>query len=743
VTEIRHTFCRICESLCGLEVEVDGERVVGIRPDKEHVATQGFGCVKGLKQHQLFSSPDRLTHPIKRTRTSFERVPWSQAVGEIGAKVRALRAAHGPDSIGMYVGTAAGFGLLHPIFAQGFMTGIGSKSIYASATQDCSNKFAVARELYGFPFSQTFPDVDHTNCLIIVGANPVVSKWSFLQVPDPISRLRAIEKRGGRLFVVDPRRGETAKVAGQHVFIRPGTDVFFYLAFLNEMIASGHVDRERVARHMHGLDAVEALVAQWTPERVAEVTRMPAANVREMVKAYCAADGAALYSSTGVNMGGNGGLAYWLQEVINAVSGNLDRRGGVLVGKGIVDFAKLGKRSGFGLSRERSRIGDFAAVNDAFPGAVMADEILTPGDRQLRALFVTGGNPLITMANSERLRRAFEKLELLVVLDILPTETATLAHYALPCTTPLERSDLPFAFPLLMGMQSRPYLQATRPVVKVDGEQRDEASIYLDLAEACEAPLFGSKLLQRGLEWGRDRSAKKRPGKPASAPDEFLMSLVLRLTGNGSFEKLLREPHGRPLPDHVPGSFLGKRVTTDDGKISLAPKEFVEQAGKLERDFETERRDRDRLKLITRRHVKTHNSWTHNDPEFVRGSRHTNYLYMHPDDAAVRGLSNGDFVDITSETATVRVPMQLLPDLFPGTVALPHGWGHQHATGLSVASKTTGVNVNLLAADGPEAVERISGMAKLTGILVEVTAARGPADPQSWSGIATADVDFP
>jgi formate dehydrogenase len=739
MTEIRHTFCRICESLCGLEVELDGEQVVEIRPDRRHVATQGFGCVKGLKQHQLFSSPDRLTHPLKRVGEHFERVPWSQAVGEIGAKVRALRSAHGPDAIGMYVGTAAGFGLLHPIFAQGFMTGIGSKSLYASATQDCSNKFAVARELYGFPFSQTFPDVDHTRCLIIVGANPVVSKWSFLQVPDPISRLRAIEKRGGRVFVVDPRRGETAKVAGEHVFIRPGTDVFFYLAFLNELIASGGVARERVAEHMQGFDAVETLVEAWTPERVAEVTRIPAAALREMVRAYCEADGAALYSSTGVNMGGNGGLAYWLQEVINAVSGNLDRRGGVLAGKGIIDFAKLGKRSGFGLSRERSRIGDFVAVNDAFPGAVMADEILTSGDRQLRALFVTGGNPLITMANSERLRKAFEHLELLVVLDILPTETATLAHYALPATTPLERSDLPFAFPLLMGMQSRPYLQATRPVMQPNGEQRDEASIYLDLAEACETPLFGSKLLQRLLEWGRDRNARRNPERLPAVPDEFLMSLVLRLTGNGSFEKLLREPHGRRLSDHEPGSFLGKRVTTADGKVALAPETFVEQAGKLEADFACEHRDRDRLKLITRRHVKTQNSWTHNDPEFVRGSRHTNYLYMHPDDAAVRGVSNGDFVDITSETATVRVPMQLLPDLMPGTVALPHGWGHQHATGLSVASTTTGVNVNLLAADGPGAVERISGMAKLTGILVEVTAARGPADPQSWSGLPSGD----
>ncbi|MFQ5416523.1 MAG: molybdopterin-dependent oxidoreductase [Myxococcota bacterium] len=735
MTETRHTFCRICESLCGLAVELDGNRVVGIRPDPQHVATRGFGCVKGLKQHQLFTSPDRLTHPLERVGGRFERVPWSRAIDGIGEKVRELRDEFGPDSIGLYVGTAAGFGLLHPIVASGFMRGLGSTSIYASATQDCSNKFAVARELYGFPFSQTFPDIDHTRCLIIVGANPVVSKWSFLNVPDPIARLRDIETRGGRIFVVDPRRGETAKVAGEHVFIRPGTDVFFYLAFLNELIATDGVHRERVAETMRGFDAVEALVAPWTPERVALVTRMPAETLREMVRAYREADGAALYSSTGVNMGGNGGLAFWLQEVINAVSGNLDRRGGVLVGRGILDFAKLGRRSGFGLSRERSRIGGFAAVNDAFPGAILADEILTEGPGQLKALFVTGGNPLITMANSERLRQAFEQLELLVVLDIQPTETAALAHYALPCTTPLERADLPFVFPLLMGMQSRPYLQATRPVMRPDGEQRDEASIYLDLASACGAPLFGSKLTQRLLEWGRDRHSRKHPDRQPEVPGEFLMSAILRLTGNGSFEKLLREPHGRALPDHQPGSFLGKRIITDDGKLDLAPAAFIEHAAKLEPDFARERRNRDQLKLITRRHVKTHNSWTHNDPDFVSGTRHTNYLYMHPDDAHARGLVHGDLVDVSSGTATVRLPMQTLPDLLPGTVALPHGWGHQHATGLSVASKTSGVNVNILAADGPDAVERISGMATLTGILVEVTAAEGPADPQSWSGV--------
>ena len=727
----KHTFCRICEALCGLEVDVDGGRVVAVRPDADHVATRGYACIKGLRQHELYDSPDRLRHPLRRNGDGHVRASWADALDGIGAEVRALRERHGPDSIAMYVGTAAGFSVLHPVFAQGFMDGIGSRSMYSSASQDCSNKFAVAREMYGFPFTQPFPDIDRTSCLIVVGANPAVSKWSFLQVADPIARLKEIAARGAALYFVDPRRTESAKVAGDHVFIRPGTDVFFYLAFLRELIAIEGIDRRRLAMHTRGFERVESLVEPWTAERSGEVTQIAPQKLREMVAAYSAAAGAALYSSTGVNMGPHGALAYWLQEVINAASGNLDRAGGTLVGRGIVDFAHFGRKHGILTRSDRSRIGDFKAVNDAFPGGTLADEILTPGPGQIRALFVTGGNPLLTMPRSDRLRDALSQLELLVVLDILPTETATLAHWVLPCTSPLQRPDLPFVFPLLLGMQSRPYLQATEAVAARDGEQRDEASIYLALARACGVSLFGSRLAQRALELGR--RARGLAGLPERVPERALLSLILRLSGHGGFAKLLAERHGRPGLRSRGGDFLGKRVVTDHGLVELAPTPLLAAASGLEEHFERERRDRRRLKLITRRAVTTHNSWTHNHPRFA--GRGTNFLYMHPDDAQAARLGDGDLADVRSATGTVRLPVSLLADLMVGTVALPHGWGHQMASGLSVASKTAGVNVNLLAADGPESLEPVSGMAQLTAIVVEVTPAAGPRDPRSWSGI--------
>lgn len=730
-----YTFCRICECLCGLKVTLDGNRVANIEPDREHPATEGHACVKGLRQHRIYESPDRLRHPLKREGSGFTRISWEQALGEIGDRVRALRAAHGPESIGMYVGTATGFDMIHPAFAQGFMTGIGTKQMYSPHTQDCANKFAVAHHLYGFPFTQPFPDIARTKFLVIVGGNPAVSKFSFLQLPHPMKKIKAVVERGGRVIFIDPRRTESARAAGEHIFIRPDTDVFFYLSFLRELFERDAIDREKTAAFMEGLEGLRGVVGPWTPERTAEVTGIAARTLRDIVSGYLAADGAALYSSTGVNMGRNGALAFWLQEAINAVTGNLDRSGGTLVGRGIVPFERMGKKRGLLLRKDRSRIGGFASVSDCFPGGVLADEILTPGQGQIKALFCTGGNPLNTMANSARLRGAFEKLELLVSADIFLNETASLAHYVLPVTTFFEMPGIPFIFPLFCGLQYRPYLQATRAILEPDGEQRHPMEVYTALARACGAPLFGSRAVQALMDLNT-RALRSKIFRGIALTPERMLGLILRSGGQPGFRKLLRHPHGLLRPPHEEGSFLGKRVVTDNGRINLAPRHFVERIASLDGVYADELKNRGLLKLITKRAVRTHNSWMHNLEEFVSGENSTNYLYMHPADAGDAGLAEGDYADVSSATGSVRVPVRLLEDLMPGTVALPHGWGHQPARGLSVAAATRGVNVNLLAADGPDSLDPLSGMAHLTGIPVKVKPAGGPHDPTSWSGIA-------
>lgn len=737
--ETKHTFCRICEASCGLVAELEGGRIVELRPNKAHIGTDGFACMKGLNQHKMYDSPDRLQHPLKRVGDRFERISWDQALAEIGAKVKGMRAVS-PDAISMYVGTAAGFSLLHPIFAEGFMKGIGSHNVFASSTQDCANRFAAATEMYGFPFTQPVVDLDHVKYMLIIGTNPVVSKWTFGQVAHPVKRLKEVRKRGGRIVVVDPRETETAKVADAHHFIRPNTDVFFFMSFLHELFVQGGVDRERVALHMIGLDGVEALARQWPAEKTAPLTGVPVEALRGIVGDYIAAGASAIVTGTGLGMGRHGTLAHWIAEVINAISGNLDRRGGTLLGEGMFDFAAYAKKQNLFQRVQRSRVGGFRELNGGFPGGILADEILKPGKEQIKALFVTGGNPLMTMPNAARLRKALGELELLVVTDIYLNETASLAHYVLPATSPLERADLPFVFPLFLGMQSKPYIAATDAVVEPPGEQRDEATIYTQLARSSGISLFGAKPLQWIMQlmlWG---NAPFRRGRQPSLPVRLILDLVLRSGKVGRFRDVANQPQGLPWRGGPkPESYLGKRVVTDDGKVHLAPEMLMQQTARLEAIFAEEGASyaRGELRLISKRMHSTHNSWTQNIAELTNGEMgQTNYLYMHPEDARAKGLGEKAAADIHSRTNTIRLPVKLLETLMPGTVAIPHGWGHQHARGLGIASKLGGANVNLLSADGPEAVEQVSGMAHLTGIPVRIEPAAGPIDLRSWTGIA-------
>ncbi len=723
------TFCRICEATCGLRATVEGGRVVALEPDDEHVVSKGYACVKGLHQHRLLHSPDRLMYPERFDGERRARVSWDDALADIGARVKAIVAEHGPDAVAFYLGNPIAFSFLPPIVSAMFLSGLGSRTFFQTGSQDCNNKFAAAERMYGFPFVQPFPDVDATRCLVIVGSNPAVSRASFVQLADPVRRLRAIEKRGGRVFHVNPRRTETARQVGEHVFIRPDTDVFFYLSFLHEVLARDAIAHDRVAKHMKGLGALRDVAAPYPPERTAEITGIPAATLRDIVSAYLAADGAALFSSTGVNQGSHGTLAFWIQESINAITGNLDRRGGTLVGHGFVkDFPRFARKSGQTMRKDVSRVGSLPSVVDSFPAAILADEILTPGKGRIRALFVLAGNPLLSIPNpSGKLERALRDLDLLVSIDVLRNETGDLAHYVLPGTSPLQRADLPFVFQSLMGVQPVPFAQYTDPVVPREAEQRDETRIVMDLIVATGAKPYGSGAMRALI--AAALAAEKLPllGDRLRFEPTALLGLVARAMKLGSLDDLRRTPHGRLLEPHRGGDFLGRRVVTDDGLVDLAPPELVHDAARLARVFEEEKKQKTRLKLVSKREPTSHNSWMHNDEAMVRGRRSTNYVYMHPDDARARGLADGDVAEVRSASGAVEIPVAVTADMMPGAVALPHGWGHQGATGLGIASRTGGANVNLLSADGPSSVDRISGMAQLTGILVDVTRAGGEA----------------
>ncbi|MCX2980527.1 hypothetical protein EYC98_06515 [Halieaceae bacterium IMCC14734] len=712
----KKTFCRICEAQCGLVVTTADARVLNIEPNKDHVASKGYACIKGLRMADFVHSSDRLTTPLKKVDGEFVPVSWEQAITEIGAKLKAIHAQHGGESIAAYMGNPIGFSIWPTMMMTHFLKAFQAHKLFTPGTQDCANKFAGGERLFGSPNDQVFPDIDHTQFLIAVGTNPVISKMSFISLPNPMQRIEAIEERGGKVYWVNPRRTESAKRVGEHVPIRADTDVFFMLGFLHEVIQQGGVKAERVASYMNGYESLVEVCKPWPIERVAEVTRIPADTLREMVSGYLAADGAALYFSTGVNQGSAGLLVYWLQEAINAITGNLDRRGGVLAGKAVIALP---------VSMEAARVSRIDAVpyvNSTIPAGIMADEILEPGQGQVRAMFNMSGNPLLTCADSQRLEQALGSLELFVCIDIVRNETAELADYILPGLHSLERADIPFYFFTLMGLMPDRSFSYTDAVLPAAGDSRDEGLIFRQLCKAAGRPVGGSRLLQWCSNLG-EFFGKLLPASVSTSADILFISMLARSAGLGGVRGLRRQVDGVLLEPNQPGDYLGQRVKTPSGKIELAPADLVARAEELEARFARELVDADQLKLIQKRERFTHNSWAHNARAFIKGERNTNYLYIHPDDAAFRNLKEAEMATVAANGQSIQVPVRFDADLQPGTVSVPHGWGHQKAAGLSVARETLGANVNVITPSGPDSIEPGSGMSHMNGVPVEVSAA--------------------
>ncbi len=712
MTETKYSFCRICEVGCGLKLTVDGNSIEKIEPDTDHVATRGYACIKGLSLEKFIESPDRITRPLKKVDGQFVEISWSQAISEIGQRLRSIHDQHGGQSIAAYTGNPIGFSLWPNTLLQGFLKGMGSDKLFTVGTVDCSNKFAAADRIYGSFMRQTFPDIDHSNFLISIGSNPVISKMSFIHLPHAIDRIAAIEARGGEVVWVNPRRTESANRCGSHLPIRPDTDVYFMLGFLHEVIRQGGVDKDIVTHHMQGYDTLAELAQAWGPQRVEEVTRVPAEELIDLVARYLAADGAAIYSSTGVNQGRFGTLVFWLQEAINAISGNLDKRGGTLMGRPVVNFPDQTKEKKF------SRIADTPYIINSIPTGILADEILTPGSGQVRALLVMAGNPVLSCAGSQRMEEAFDSLELLVSIDLYRNETGNQADYILPGLHFLERADIPFFFMTAMGLMPERYFHYTDAVLAPPGEARDEGLILRQLCRAAGLPIFGSRLLQWAFNLGEKLYGL--PGCKNGAAEHFY-ALMARSGKLGGLKKLRRFPHGLKLDDNKPGDYFASWQQANNHRLQLAPAEFVARIQTLDTFFETDIADT-RLRLISKRERYSHNSWTHNVEAFVKGDRNTNYLYIHPHDAMERQLEEGLMARVSANGHSIEVPVKYDDSFMLGTVSVPHGWGHQRADGLSVACQTGGANVNLLASDGPGAIEPQSGMSQLNGIPVDITA---------------------
>lgn len=713
MTTIKRTYCRICEAHCGLTVEVDEatQRVGDVRPDRDNPLSKGYCCVKGLGAGAMHDDEERLNYPMKRVGSTYERISWGQALDEIGAKVRKLRKAHGNRSIALYTGNPTYFSFQNILMSAGFIEALHSPNLFASHSVDNNNKLHVSTEMYGRSMVHPVPDLDHIEFLMCMGSNPVVSQMSMLQVPNSLERLQAIESRGGRVVIVDPRKTETAQRVGEHVAIQPQTDAYLLMAMLHVIAHEDGIDLAPAKAVAHGVDEFVASAAPWTPERAAAVTGIEASSIRELARAYRNADGAALYMSTGVNMGPFGSIAYWLLQGLNLITGNIDRKGGLLVPRGPFDTLRLAGWLGLGgFNEHRTLEGDWHHVAGCFPVAALPGEIDNSHPERIRALFVSAGNPVHSMPNGAALVEAFDRLELLVSIDIYRNETSAYADYLLPATDMLERSDYPASHAML---QVTPHVQYTPAMVRPKYERRQEWRIFSDLAVACGAKPWGKvgNVLPRV-----NQLLSRLPGKRELTPDHML-SLLMRWGGEVTLEELKREPGGVMLPPNQPGSFFGHRVPTTDGRVQLRLEDVLADLPRLQAAEEGLRPQPGRLVLIGQRDRRSHNSWMHNSPRIRQPDG--NRALIHPDDAKELSIADGDEVEVGTHQATVRLQARLTDEMRRGVVAVPHGWGHERAP-VKRAAALKGANINEVIPGGTRNLEPVSGMSIMMGHAVHV-----------------------
>ncbi|MDA2894491.1 molybdopterin-dependent oxidoreductase [Mycolicibacterium sp. BiH015] len=722
-THVEHkvTFCRICEPLCGMIATVEDGKLVALRPDKEHPLSAGFACQKGIAFTEVVNDPDRVTTPLRRTSDGFEPVSWDEALGDIAGRLSAVLRDHGAGTVGWYMGNPGAFSYAHVLSIMAFIKGIGRGThFYTASSQDTNSRLMASQLLYRTPTSVPIPDLTRTDLLVLMGANPVVSHGSFLTAPRIKDRMHDIVKRGGRVVVVDPRRTETA-AQFEWCGIVPDTDALMLLSLLQVMFAEGLAHSGDIAPVVDDVDWLRAQVAPFTPEVTAPQTGVDPDIVRSLARDLAATPRAAVYGRLGTCVGRYGTLTSYLIDVVNLVAGNLDKPGGsVISGLGMpaqrvvnIGMGALLRRT---YRRRRSRIGGFRAIIGSEPAALMAKEMTTPGRRQIRAMFISAGNPVLSVPNGDELETALDGLDLSVALDFYLTETTSHCDYVLPVTTMYERDDFPLTF---QPFQATPFRQATEAVVAPVGQARQEWEIVGDLIGRLsgQSRVFGALTAA-----GR---ALRKLGAPFT-PRMFADG-VIRVAAGGdrfglrrgglSFGRLSRDhAHGQVLSPNLRTGVLKEAISYLDGRIHLKHHDIGAEIAVL---GTPEHAQDYPLRLIGMREPRSENSWMHNAPLLMRGDRGQRGL-MNADDAAELEIGDGSEIQVSSAYGTITIPVTLTKDIMPGVIAVPHGWGHKGTGGWRVANKAGGTNVNLLTSSEPEDVESLSGMAWLTGVPVRV-----------------------
>jgi anaerobic selenocysteine-containing dehydrogenase len=746
-TRIAYRTCPLCEAGCGLEIALHrtngSERVGRIRGDRDDVFSHGFICPKGSTLRQLHEDPDWLRQPLVKRDGRFEPAGWDEAFAEVERRLVPIIEEHGRDAVGIYVGNPNAHSLAALIFLRPLIRALASTNVFSASTVDQRPKEVSAGLMFGGAFTVPVPDVDRTDFLLMLGANPYASNGSLATAPDWPGRIEALLERGGRLIVVDPRRTQTAEVASQHLAIRPGADPFLLMALVNVLATDGLIRLDRLEPYVSGVEEVVRLAEPFTPEAVAPATGLAPEEIRGLAHDLAAAPSACVYGRIGTTTAEFGTLTSWLVDVLNVLTGNLDRPGGAMFATAAAGAANTRGTPRYGrgvkLHRRRSRVRGLGETMGELPVACLAEEIDTPGEGQIRAMLTVGGNPVLSTPNAGRLDAALAGLEFMVAVDPYVNETTRHADVILPVPTALQRPHYDVA---LLQLAVRNVANYSPAVLPLDEGQPDEWQVLARLALLLQGfgadadPALVDDLVLRTLV----ESAVADETSPVAGRevDEIvallgertgpprIIDFMLRTgpygdgfganPGGLNLDVLLDQPHGVDLGPLEPR--LPDVLRTPSGMVELAPELLVADVERLRSALG---RPAGGIRLIGRRDLRSNNSWMHNVEVLVKG-RPRCTLHVHPDDASRLGLADGEPASVVSRAGAITIPAEVTDSIRAGVVSIPHGWGHDlPGVELSVARRYAGVNTNLLADE--ELVDPVSGNAVLNGIPVEVTPA--------------------
>ncbi len=704
VDDVRHVTCTLCEAMCSLEVRLDGDgAIASMRGHEEDPLSRGHICPKAFALQDLHEDPDRLRRPVRRTDDGgWREVSWDEAIAFAASRLAAVQREHGDEAVAVYQGNPNVHSLGALTHNPTLVRLLRTRNRFSATSVDQLPHHVVAWALYGHQFLLPVPDIDRTDLLVLVGHNPMASNGSLWTVPDFPQRRRELASRGGRLVVIDPRRTETARVADEHHFVRPGSDAAVLLAIVRELLL-GDV---RPAGYVGGVDAVREAVAGFTPELAEQVSGMSADAVRTLARDLAAAPSAAVHGRMGVSTQAHGVVCQWAVQTINILTGNLDRPGGTMLTTPAVDLVGRGVLGPGGFGSRRSRVRGLPAFGGELPVSALAEEITTPGEGQVRGLLTIAGNPVSSTPSGHRLDEALDGLDVMVSIDFYVNETTRHADVILPPTGPLERDHYDLIFHTLAVRDTARWSPA---LFEPEPGARHDWEIARDLGAALLRERSGG-LRERWSPATLQTEARLRLN-PRRQLDALLRSSGARLSVAKLEKTTAGADHGALKPR------LPDRLATADHRIDLAvPLVLDSLPGLLSRVSAGSGLGDGELLLIGRRHQRDNNSWLHNSARLTRG-RPRHALLAHPDDLVARGIRDGDTVVVRSAAGEVEVEVAATDDVMPGVVSLPHGYGHRRpGVRLRHAGELPGVSMNDLT--DPAVVEGLSGNAVLNGVPV-------------------------